>query len=353
MQQRLQLAHHGADAAGGEEVLHVELVADRLDGGQHRRGVGELVEALEIELEAEAAGDRCQVDHAVGGAAQRQQHAGRILHGLRGDDLVRRQVRARQRDGARARRLRRAQPIGVHGRYGSRAGQRHAERLGNGRHGGGRAHHRAGPGRRHEPALDRIDVGLAQLARAILGPELAAVGTGAYAVILVARGHLWPADQLDRRLAGARCAHQLRRHGLVAAAHQNDRVHRLGADHLLGVHRHEVAELHGVGRQRRLVQRCGRELERETARRRHAALDRLQQLGEVAVAGVELGVRVGDADHGTLELLPRVAHRLGERAPHVDREVAIPVVLQPPQEPALGFVFVSHVSSPRAVPGEE
>ena len=42
VQQRLQLAQHGADAAGGEEVLHVEFGADRLHGRQHRRRIGEL-----------------------------------------------------------------------------------------------------------------------------------------------------------------------------------------------------------------------------------------------------------------------------------------------------------------------
>src|SRR6478609_4257120 len=37
-------------------------------------------------------------------------------------------------------------------------------------------------------------------------------------------------------------AQKRRRHGLVAAAHQHHRVHGLGADHLLRIHRHEVAE---------------------------------------------------------------------------------------------------------------
>ena len=182
-------------------------------------------------------------------------------------------------------------------------------------------------------------LGLVELAGAELRPELAAVGAGADAVVLVARGHLRAADQLDGGLAGAGRAHQLRRHGLVAAAHQHHRVHRLGADHLLGVHGHEVAELHGVGGERGLVQRDGGELERQPAGRRHAALDGVEQLGEVAVAGIEPRVRVGDADDGAGQLLARVAHRLGERAPHVDGEVAVAVGLQLAQEPALGLVL--------------
>jgi len=161
-------------------------------------------------------------------------------------------------------------------------------------------------------------------------------------VVLVARGHLRPADQLDRRLAGAGRTHQLRRHRLVAAAHQHHRVHRLGADHLLGVHGHEVAELHGIGGERGLVQRCGGELERQAAGRRHAALDGVQQLGKVAVAGIEARVRVGDADDGSRQLLARVAHRLGEGAAHVDREVAVAVGLQTLQE-AAAFAAVRRI----------
>ena len=216
------------------------------------------------------------------------------------------------------------------------AGQRHAERLGDRGHGRGRAHHRAGAGGGDEAALDLLDLGLAHAAGAVLHPELAAIGAGADAVLAPAAGHLRPADELDRGLAGAGGAHELRRHGLVAAAHQHDRVHRLGADHLLGVHRHQVAELHRVRRQRRFVQRDGRELEREPAGRRDAALDRLDQLGEVAVAGIEAAVGVGDADHRARQLVEREALRARERAAHVDREIAVAVVRRPCRKPFCG-----------------
>src|SRR6185437_5351823 len=48
VEERLQLAQHGADAAGSEEVLHVELPG-RLQVDDDRRRVGELVEALKID----------------------------------------------------------------------------------------------------------------------------------------------------------------------------------------------------------------------------------------------------------------------------------------------------------------
>ena len=53
-----------------------------------------------------------------------------------------------------------------------------------------------------------------------------------------------------------------------------------------------------VGRQEDLAERDGRELERQTARLPHAALDGLGDLAEMAVAGVELAPRLGEADDG-------------------------------------------------------
>ena len=46
MQQRLQLAQHRAEPAGGEQVLHV-VRPGRLEVDQHRRPIGQLVEALQ------------------------------------------------------------------------------------------------------------------------------------------------------------------------------------------------------------------------------------------------------------------------------------------------------------------
>ena len=151
--------------------------------------------------------------------------------------------RADQLHRGRAGRLGGAQAVGMDGRNRGRAGQDHAERLGDAGHGAGRAHHGAGAGGGGEPAFDLSDLGRVDLAGAIARPEAAAIGAGAEALAAMAPGHHRPGHQLDRRQVGRDGAHELRRHGLVAAAHQHDRVHRLGADHLLGVHRHQVAEL--------------------------------------------------------------------------------------------------------------
>ena len=59
--------------------------------------------------------------------------------------------------------------------------------------------------------------------------------------------HHRPNRDNDRRQIGRDRCHDLRRQGLVAAADHHDRVHRLGADHLLGIHRHQIAQIHRVG----------------------------------------------------------------------------------------------------------
>ncbi len=184
-------------------------------------------------------------------------------------------------------------------------------------------------------ALDR--------AGAVLRPEPPAVGAGAEPLVAVPAGHHRPGHDQDRGLVGRERAHQQRRHGLVAAADQHDRVHRLSADHLLDVHAHQVAE-HQAGRvQERLAERDHRELERQAAGREHAAFGGLDQLGHVAVAVVEAARGVRDPDHRARQQRLAIAHRAGERAPQIEREVGIAVVGQAPGE--AGFLGRGHVSS--------
>src|SRR5262249_20369777 len=102
-----------------------------------------------------------------------------------------------------------------------------------------------------------------------------------------------------------------------------------------------------VGSEGGFVQRGRRELECQTTRRRHAALDGLQQLGKMAVAGIEAGICVGDADDGTGKLSASVTHRFGEGATHINGEIAVTVILQTAQEAAVkgAVVRLVHVAS--------
>ena len=175
--------------------------------------------------------------------AEREQNPQRVRDRFFVDDTVGRALRADETGRRRAGRFRRAQAVGMHRRDGGGAGQNEPERLGQAGHGGGGAHDRAGAGGDGELPLDLRDLRGLDVAGAIARPEAPAVGAGAEPLAAMARGRHRPADQRDRRQIGRGGGHQLRRHGLVATAHEHDRIHRLGADHLLGVERHQVAEL--------------------------------------------------------------------------------------------------------------
>ena len=122
------------------------------------------------------------------------------------------------------------------------AWQRHAERFRDAGHRRRRPHDGAGTGRHREVAFDDADLGVIDVAGPVARPKSAAIGAGAEPLALMTPGHHRAADQLDGRHIGRNRSHQLRGHGLVAAAHQHDGIHRLRPDHLLGVHRHEIAE---------------------------------------------------------------------------------------------------------------
>ena len=97
---------------------------------------------------------------------------------------------------------------------------------------------------RREPLVGLVDLGGVDLAGAVAAPQPPAVGAGAKR-----SPWWWPTSigPTGRTIAGRsarRRRHHLRRDRLVAAADQDDRIHRLGADHLLGVHRHQVAQEH-------------------------------------------------------------------------------------------------------------
>ena len=67
-----------ADAAGGEEILHVAL-ARRLQVDEDRRLVGEAVEAVKVELEPEPSGHRGKMHDGVGRARDREQRPDRVV----------------------------------------------------------------------------------------------------------------------------------------------------------------------------------------------------------------------------------------------------------------------------------
>ena len=134
------VGHQRAQAAGVEEILHQIGLAGRADVGDQRRRAAQRVEIVERELDAGAPRDGDQMDDRIGRAASRHGDLGGVVDRRPGDDPVRREIVPDHLDDAAP--AGRGQPdvTGIGGRDGRAAGQDQPHRLGDRRHGRGRAH---------------------------------------------------------------------------------------------------------------------------------------------------------------------------------------------------------------------
>ena len=158
------------------------------------------------------------------------------------------------------------------------------------------AHRHAGAWATAHAGFGRHEVGIRHRSGADLLAEPPDVGAAADVVApKLAVEHRPGADQ-HRRQTDRRRAHQHRRRVLVATAEQDDAVHRIAADRFLDIHTHQVAKQHRRRADLCFAQAHRRELERDAACFPHAALDPLGNVAEMAVAWVEFGKRLTDAD---------------------------------------------------------
>src|SRR5207253_6616469 len=101
-----------------------------------------------------------------------------------------------------------------------------------------------------------------------------------------------------------------------------------------------------------------RELERQSARLEHAALHGLGDLAQVAVAGIELAPRLGDADERAREVLAREPGAAGVGAADEEAEGGIAVVGEPAADAARrvaaggGVAHRRRIVSPRSGGGQ-
>ena len=260
----------------------------------------------------------------VGRAAQRQQHAHGVLDRLDGEHLRRphgfNPCASRPASSAmRSRSECTAGALAPSSGMKPRVATRQAMVAGG-------AHHAAGAGGHRQRILDFVDALLGHITGAVARPVAPAIGAGGQPLALVAIGTHRPRDQHHRRHVGADRGHQLRRHGLVAAADEDHGIHRLGAHHRLGVERHEVAVVHRARREERLAQADGGEGHGQAAGEHDAALHRLDQVGDGAVAVVEVRCGIDDARHRAAQRVLRIAHGGGEAAAEVKGEFAVAVI---------------------------
>ncbi len=123
--------------------------------------------------------------------------------------------------------------------------------------------------------------------------------------------------------------HHLGRQGLVATADYHHRVHGLRADHLFGIHRHQVAQEHRGGVGEALADGNSGKHHRQTASEHHAALHALNQVGHIAVAWIVVAEGIGYADDRAFERIVGVAHGLDKCLAEEQREAGIAIAGQP------------------------
>ena len=247
------------------KVLHVVL-ARRFQVDQNRHFAAELVEGIEIDFVRCAVGDRGQMNKTVGRAADRLHHDLGIPERRRRQDLARlRSLGFRHRRRHFSACFGGTKALGMRRRDRRAHRQRQAKRLGHASHRARRPHHHAGADRWREPPVDRLDLTIVDLAGAVLRPQPPAIGAGPQHLALVMPDNHRPDGNDNGRQIGADRGHDLRRQGLVASADHDDGVHRLGADHLLGIHRHQVAQIHRGRKCKALGDRDGRKHHRHRA----------------------------------------------------------------------------------------
>ena len=185
---------------------------------------------------------------------------------------------------------------GIYCRDARRAGQRHAQGFGNGGHGAGRAHRHTGAGTACNATDDAVPFRFVQEACAPVVPVLESIGAGAQGhATRVASQHRAGRQEYGRQVR-AGSAQQHGGAGLVAAAHQHHGIDRIATDHLLHFHRHHVAVEQRRGLHDRVIERDRRHFEGKATGLQHAALDVVDTLAKVHVAGIEVRPAVQDGN---------------------------------------------------------
>ena len=356
-----RLIHHGVDGCADGAAVNrgrraIELVPDFLEQGLHPAGamelghivlprrlqideqwdaLAELIEQVHVELEAQSPTNGSQMYHGIS----------RATHGLQGDEGVPdgagskqfahgEAAITRQAGGFCAGRFGKARAFGIRCGGGPRLGQAEAHDFGEIGHGAGRAHDGAGADGGNQLVVDLDHFGFIDLAGAEASPHATAIGAGAKALALVVAGFHWPRGQEDRGNFARGGSHDLGGQGLVTSPDQHDAVHRLGADHFLGFHRHQIAEVHRGRRGETLVNGDGRKDHGQRAIEHDAALHRFDQLRDVAVAGIVVGIGIGNADDRPIEGVVGIAHGLDECLAQKQGEPLIAIAGQLAPQPA-------------------
>ena len=324
-----ELLHDGLDAAGVVQVFHV-VSAGRRELADVRHPRRDLVDALQVELEAGLGGDRRQVQHGVGAAAQAGVGGQGVADRRVREEVARLEVGGQHVHDLGAGVLGEAQALAVGRRDRAVAGQRHADDLGEAVHGVGGEHARARAAGGAGAALDGLEALVVERAGLVAAHGLEHAVEVDGAPVQVAGEHR-PAADHDGRHVEAHGGHEHAGHDLVAGGHEHERVEGVGDGHRLDrvgdelaagqrvvhaqmVHGDAVADAHHA------------ELQGHAAGAAHAGLDGVDDAAQVHVAGHHFAEGVGDADERPLHLGVADAQRAQQRAVRGARHAAFDLV---------------------------
>ncbi len=278
------------------ERAHQE-AARRLEIDEQGDVAADPVDIVEAQPDAGAPGQRQQVEHGVGRAADGSVDDDGVAERRRGEQRRRAAVGDDHGDGQPPGPVGEAEAGPVDGRDRRPARQRQSERLGEAPHRRCGAHRHAVPGRAGDARLGGDERVRCQHAPTGVLGESPDVGARAERLTTRLTVEHRPGGHHHRRQVDADRAHQQPRHRLVAPAEQHRAIDRVGPQELLGLHRQLVAVEHRARAQVGLAEAHHRHLEGHPARFPHAALHRFGDIAQPAVARVEVGPGVGDGDH--------------------------------------------------------
>ena len=259
--------------------------------------------------------DGGQVQHGVGGAAQRHIQTERVAERGFGHDLVRRQAFFNQLDDAHAGLFRQTDARRVHGGNRAVARQRHADDLGDTVHGVGGEHAGTAAAAGTRGGFDRVELSVVHLARLICADRLKhGVQIHVAAAAGHAAGHHRAAGNDHRGQIQAARRHQHAGNDLVAVRDEHHAVKAVGHGHRLAAVRNQFAGREGilhanVAHRNAVAHADGRELDRHAARQTDAVLDGLRDVVQVVVPRHTLRLCAHHADQRKLQLLVGQAER--------------------------------------------
>ena len=290
---------HGFENCGGStgvaEVLHQEAAGGHKVHEQ-RDVTTQTVEVGMGEVDPHTTGQGQQMDHRIGGPADRGMGQDSVLKSLSGENVGWLDVLPHQIDDTAAGEVSEGFPPSIDAGEGGVVRQAQAQGFDNAGHGGGRAHGVASAVTAAIAGLCAHEIGQGHLAGADFLRKPPDVGAGANRFSLKSAVQHGAGGQDDGGEIDAGGAHQLPGGRLVAAAQQDHSVNGVGADGFLHLHRQQVPEQHSRRPHLGFRQAHGGEFDRNAARLPNASLHEFGQVAEMELASDQFRPRVADSD---------------------------------------------------------